>query len=296
MKPVSPLVAALLVALTVAAASTGVVSSVAATPTIQSSVSTFISCPASISFASPSASGSCLSGDFTGVYTGIAQTVGSTQDSVFYMASATGEIKLNYTLTDVTSGKLLLKWVGSGSISGGTCSSPSAVLPSAPSAGSNYYVISTGDVINSGDTLKVHLIWTSLAGTGTPTFCSGGSSASLVSIGTTVVAGSTQLSPANELTAGNAIQTTLAGYPGVSETYVNTASANFTAVVLGVLRDPAGRTVDVLTTTIIAAPNVNVTAFFALKQYPSGSYTMTVFATTTQHVPVSPSVTVMVSV
>jgi hypothetical protein len=157
-------------------------------------------------------------------------------------------------------------------------------------------VISSGDVINSGDTLKVHLIWTSLAGTGVPTFCSGGNSASLVSIATTVVAGSSEPITATKLTAGIAYQTTLAGYPGVAVTYINTGSANFTAVVLGVLKDSAGRTVDVLAATIIAAPNVNVTAFFPLKQYPSGSYTMTVFATTTQHAPVSSTVAAEVSV
>jgi len=230
------------------------------------------------------------------VYTGIAQAVGSTQDSVFYVASATGEIRLNYTLTDVTSGKVLLKWLGAGSISGGSCSSPSVVVPSSPINGSTSFMISSGDLINSGDTLKVHLIWTSLAGTGTPTFCSGGNSSTLISIGTTVVTGSSQPFLATELRAGIAYQTTLGGYSGMAETYVNTGNANFTAVVLGVLKDSAGRTIDVLAATIIPSPNANVTAFLVFRLYPPGSYTMTVFATTTQHVPVSPAVVATVSV
>jgi hypothetical protein len=296
LKSISPIAASLIVALMIVATSTGGVGPVAANNAIQSSVSAFITCPAAISFASPSGAGSCLSGDFTGVYTGIAQTVGSTQDSVIYVASATGQVKVNYTLTDVTSGKVLLKWLGSGSISGGTCSSPSVVLPSSPISGSTSFVISSGDVINSGDTLKVHLIWTSLSGTGTPTFCSGGKNATLVSIGTTVVTGSSQPVLTSQLRAGTAYQTTLAGYNGVVETYINTGSANFTAQVLGVLKDSAGRTVDVLAASIIAAPNANVTAFLVFKQYASGSYTLTVFATTNQHVPVSSAAVATVSV
>jgi hypothetical protein len=279
-----------------AAAATGAVGPVAASGSTQSSVSAFISCPATISFDSPGGAGSCLYGDFTGVYTGVSQTVGSTQDSVFYMASATGQVGVNYTLTDLTSGKVLLKWLAAGSISGGTCSSPSAVVPSSPSANSTYYVISSGDVINSGDTLKIHLVWTSFSGSGSPTFCSGGSGPTLISISTTVATGSAPPVLANRLRAGTPHQTTLAGYTGVVQTYFNTGTANFTAVVLGVLKDSSGRTVDVLAASIVATPNANVTAFLVFKQYPSGSYSMTVFATTNQYVPVSSAAVAPVSV
>ena len=269
----------------IALASGGAAPAAAGNPT-NSSVSAFINCPNSISFAIPSGTGSCPWGDFTGVYTGVAQTVASSQDSVLYLASANGQIRVNYTLTDVTSGKLLLKWLASGTISGGTCASPSAILPESPGPGTPYYVISSGAVINPGDTLKVHLIWTSLSGTGTPTFCSGGSKASLVSIGTTAITGATQPLLATELKAGVPHQAVVGNYTGEAETFVNTG-ASLNAQVLGVLKDSSGRTVDVLVSSIIASPNVNVTAFLVFKNYPAGSYTLTVFAVTSTNVPVS---------
>jgi hypothetical protein len=297
LKSTSSLVPILVVALMITTTSAGVAGPAAASSSTQSSVSAFISCPATVSFASPSGAGSCPFGDFTGVYTGIAQTVGSAQDSVIYMASASGQVKVNYTLTDTTSGKVLLKWVGSGSMSGGTCTSPSVIVPNSSVPNSTSYVISTGARINSGDTLRVHLLWISLLGTGTPTFCSGAGSSTVISLGTTVVTGSSQPILTSELRAGSAHQTMLAGHPGVAETYVNTGSANFTTIVLGVLRDSGGRTIDVLASSITVAPNANVTAFLAFfKQYPSGSYTMTVYATTNQYVAVSLSATATVTV
>jgi hypothetical protein len=273
----------------------GSVGPVQATGPIQSSVSAFINCPSSLSFAGPSASGSCTTSDYSGVYNGIAQTVGSTQNTVFYLAVANGGVKVNYSLTDTTSGKVLLRWVGYGSISGGTCSSPSVIVPFTPTSGSSSYVIFSGTVINPGDTIKAHLS-IAFTGTGTPTICSGGSSATLISIATTVLAGSSQLILTADLRAGVAHQTTLAGYPGEAVTYVNTGNVTLTAQVLGVLKDSGGRTIDVLATSIMAAPNANVTAFLVFNQYSAGSYTLILFATTSQHVPASLEVMATVSV
>lgn len=295
LKSIPPLVWSIVAALMIAGISMAGVGPVAASTSIQSSVSSYINCPSSLSFDNPSGTGSCPSADFTGVYTGIGQTLGSTQDSVFYMASANGQVKVNYTLTDVTSGKLLLKWVAAGTLSGGSCSSPSEVLPTSPVSGTTYFVISSGDVINSGDTLKVHLIWTSFSGTGSPTFCSGGGKASVVSVGTAVITGSSQPLITNLLTIGVAHQTMIGGYTGVGETFVNTGS-NFTAQILGVLKDSSGRTVDVLATSIVANPNVNVTAFLVFNVYPSGSYTLNVFALTNHGVSVSSSAAMTVTV
>ncbi len=258
-----------------------------ATDPVQSSVSAYLNCPSSLAFAIPSGSGSCPSGTYSAVYTGVSQAVGSTQDSVFYLASANGGVKVTFSVTDTTSTKVLIRGVGYGSISGGTCASPNVILPSS--------FTSTSSVINSGDTLKVFLNAT-FTGTGTPAFCSGDGSATLVSIGTTPVTGSSTPLLTTVLSAGRATQTTLLGYQGVSVSYVNTGSATTTALVLGILKTSAGSTVDVLSTSITAAPNQNVTAFLPFRQYSPGTYSVTIIAMTGSEVPISTPVETSVMV
>lgn len=260
----------------------------------QSSISIFVNCPASISFAQPSSSGSCGSGNYTGTWSGIAQTVGSAQDSAFYLSAATGGVKVNYSLIDTTTGKYLVRWAGFGSIAGGTCSSPSEITQATQATSSAWYELGTGNVVSPGDKLSAtfNIVFT---GTGTPTICSGGSSPSLISLDTTADLGQSKPALVTALQAGTAVQTTLGGYAGVSETYLNTGSTAVTAIVLGVLKDPTGRTVDVLSTSITANPGVGVTAFIPFKQYPSGSYTLTLIAITSANVPISTAATAMVT-
>jgi len=249
-------------------------------PALQSSVSAYLNCPA-ISFAAPGASGPCSPGNYTAIYSGVSQTIGTSQNSLFYLASAMGGVKVTFSLTDATTGKLLINGVGYGSISGGTCSTPDLIVPTS--------FAPTSNVVNSGDSLKASfgVIFT---GTGTPSFCSGGASATLISVGTTVVQGATQPLLTTTLTAGTARQTTLSGFTGVAESYKNTGSSGITAIVVGVLKNFAGSTVDVLTTSVTASPNGNVTAFLPFKQYPSGTYTVTLIAIAGSNVPVSTSV------
>jgi hypothetical protein len=244
---------------------------------VQSSVSVFLACPA-ISFSSPGASASCAAGNYTAVYSGISQTIGSTQNSLFYLASANGGVKVTFGLTDVTTGKLLISGVGYGSISGGTCSAPDLVIPTS--------FTTTANALNSGDTVKAAL-GVVFTGTGTPAFCSGGSASTLVSVGTTVALGSSQPLLTTTLTPGRARQTTLSGFTGIAESYKNTGSVSMTAIVVGVLKNFAGSTVDVLTTSVTASPNANVTAFLPFKQYSSGTYTVTIIAIASSDVPVS---------
>jgi len=62
-----------------------------------------------------------------------------------------------------------------------------------------------------------------------------------------------------------------------------------TVFVQGVLKNQAGGTVDILSTSITLPPGAEVTAFLAFKTYPAGSYTVTVVAITTSYVPISNS-------
>lgn len=244
---------------------------------VQSSVSVYLNCP-SVSFASPGATASCGAGNYTAIYSGVSQTIGSTQNSLFYLASATGGVKVTFNLIDATTGKILINGIGYGSISGGTCSTPDLIVPTSFTASSN--------ALNSGDMVKATLGIT-FTGTGTPTFCSGGTSSTLISVGTTVLLGANQPLLTTTLTAGMARQTTLSGFGGVAESYKNSGSVEVTAIVVGVLKNFAGSTVDVLTTSVTASPNANVTAFLPFKQYASGTYTVTLIAIAGSNVPVS---------
>jgi hypothetical protein len=278
----------------------GISGSAESAPTsVQSSISVYLLCSSSISFAEPSSSQTCGPGMYTGAYTGVSQTVGSTQDTVMYLASATGNVKVNYTLVDMTSGRLLIKWLGFGSVGGGSCTTPTAILPTNQTFGSPSYLIETGVVINSGDMLKLFLdtAFTPAPGTtGSPSFCSGGGGATLVSIGTTVVTGSLPPSLTTELNPGTPSGTTLGGVPGLAETYVNTGGASLTVLVLGVVKNSGGSTVDVIATSFPVDPGKSATAFLAFGQYPSGTYTITVIAVTASSVAISTPVVATVSV
>ena len=251
---------------------------VASGPSTQSSISVYLNCPNGVSFAEPGAGNSCGSGNYTGVYTGISQAVVANGTSAFYLASATGGVKVTFSVTDLTTGKLLLSGVGYGSMSGGTCASPAVVLPAKAAAETN--------AINSGDELRSSLN-TTFTGTGTPEFCSGGASATLISLDTIVIAGATQPSLTTMLTAGSPYQTTLSGFNGVAQSYVDTGTSSFTAVVVGVVKSSSGSTVDVLVTSVTVSPGTSATAFLKFNQYPTGTYTVSVLAITSSNVPVS---------
>lgn len=253
----------------------------------QSSVSIYLDCPGSVALAFPASTGSCASGNYTGVYNGIDEIPLANITSIFYLASATGGVKVTFSLTDSTTGKLLLNGVGYGSMTGGTCSSPTPIVATKFVASSN--------TINSGDKL-VATLNTTFTGTGSPTFCSGGLDATLVSFKTTVLVGTSPPLLSNILTPGQPVQTTLLSFEGVEQNYTNTGSVAITAIVEGVVKNQAGSTVDILTTSISLAPGAKVAAFLPFKQYPSGSYTVTMVAITSSYVPISASTVAEVTV
>lgn len=268
-------------------APTGGVSGAAVTNiAAQSSISVYVSCPSSVAFSSPLAAGTCPAGNFTAVagYTGVSQVVASNLTSLFYLASAQGGVKVAFSVTDITTGKPLIQGVAYGAPSGGTCANPNLVTPFSTTVSNNE--------VNSGDTLNLtlDLFFTPNGAPSTPAFCSGGSGSTLVALGTTVAPGQGEPLATSTLVAGNARQSSLSGYNGVSETYSNLGSSTVTAVVIGVLKGAAGDTVDILHTSVTVSPGENATAFFPfVKSYPSGSYTLTAIAVSVSYVPLSTS-------
>jgi hypothetical protein len=269
---------ALAVVLVLAFASEGGVAAASA-PAVQSTLSFYLFCSTSMSFAAPASASSCGGGTYSGVYSGISETVGQNRTSRIYLAGATGGVKVTFNLTDATTGSLIFKGAAYGTLAGGTCSAPSAIKPTS---------FQTSSVtIGSGDRLALSLgiVFT---GTGTPTLCSGGTSATLLSIGTTVVTGTSQAVLTTALTVGTPYQTTLQGFSGVAVIYTDTGNAPLTAFLYGVVENSAGATVGVVTTSVATSPGVGATAFLALPQgLPSGTYTVDVVAVTSTDIPVS---------
>jgi hypothetical protein len=252
---------------------------IASAPAVQSTLSFYLSCSTSVSLAAPASASSCGGGTYSGVYSGIGETAGQNRTSRIYMAGATGGVKVTFNLTDATTGSLIFKGVAYGTISGGTCSAPSAILPTS---------FQTSSVtIGSGDRLALSLSIV-FTGTGTPTFCSGGTSATLLSIGTTVVTGTSEPVLTTAVTAGTPYQTTLEGFNGVAVIYTDTGNAPLTAFLYGVFENSAGTTVAVVTTSVATSPGVGATAFLALPQgLQSGTYTVDIIAVTSTDVPLS---------
>ena len=252
-----------------------------------SSMSFYLNCRSGLAFALPSESGACGSGNYSAVYNGVSQIVDSPQRFVFYLASAQGSIVVTYSVTDETSHNLLARGSGYGSISGGTCANPSVSMPSTLSSSSN--------LISSGDKLQVFFNAT-FTGTGTPMFCSGGASASLIGLRTIPVTGSNLPKLTTVLSAGTPKQTVLSGHPGVSVTYTSTVGVSMTAVVIGILKAPNGNVVDVLTTSVMVPQFYFATAFLPLGSYATGTYSITIIAITGSQVPISTSFSGSVSV
>ena len=235
----------------------------------------------------PAGSGLCGSGNYTGTYSGVSQTVVSNQTAAFYLAAAGGGVKVTFSLTDLTTGKLLLEGVGYGSMANETCSHPSKVVPVSTTI--------SNSTIDSGDTLEASLN-TTFTGTGTPAFCSGGGSPTQFSIGTTAVTGSAQPALTTTLKSGAPYQTTLSGFTGVAVSYTDLGNAGFSAVVVGIVKNPSGSTIDVLLTSVTVSPGATTTAFLKLNQYPTGTYEVTVLVVTSTNVPVSTAAMTTVSV
>lgn len=259
----------------------------ASAPPVQSTISIFLSCPSGIFFGAPPSSSNCGSGNFTATYTGVNETVGSSQNSVFFMASATGGVKVTFNVTDVTTGEPLIQGVGYGKMPGGDCSSPTPVTPASFTASNNQ--ISTGDKIEA----SLEIIFT---GTGTPVFCSGGGAATVVSFETTVAGGKNLPLLTTTLAPGNPSETTLNGYRGLAETYVNTGGVATTAIVLGVVKSSSGATVQIISSSITLSAGANALAFLPIESLPSGTYTISMIVVTASGVPISTMVTTTAAV
>ena len=96
--------------------------------------------------------------------------------------------------------------------------------------------------------------------------------------------------------SGSSTQTNQGAYKGVSSTFTNNSNAPVTAFVYAVVHNALGQTVDISTATITASAGGSATAFNALFGLPPGTYSVTIFVTSSSGTAISGTSTVSVTI
>jgi hypothetical protein len=96
--------------------------------------------------------------------------------------------------------------------------------------------------------------------------------------------------------SGSPAQTKQGGYTGVSSTFTNNSNAPVTAFVYAVVHNALGQTVDISTATVTAAAGGSATAFNALFGLPPGTYSVTIFVTSSSGTAISGQTTASVTI
>lgn len=112
----------------------------------------------------------------------------------------------------------------------------------------------------------------------------------------TVGSVSPQCNSTSCMTPGTPSVTTLNGLKTVQTSFTNTSNAPVTAIVYAVARNAAGQTVSYSTATITAAAGGSATAYDVLFGLPPGTYTVTIFATSTSGTAISTQSTATVTI
>jgi hypothetical protein len=95
---------------------------------------------------------------------------------------------------------------------------------------------------------------------------------------------------------GQPTQTTQGSYTGVSTAFTNNSNAPVTGFVYAVVHNALGQTVDISTATITAPAGGSVTAFNALFGLPPGTYSVTIFVTSSSGTAISSTTTASVTI
>jgi len=95
---------------------------------------------------------------------------------------------------------------------------------------------------------------------------------------------------------GTPTQSTQGAYNGVSSTFTNNSNAPVTGFVYAVVHNALGQTVDISTATVSAPAGGSVSAFNALFGLPPGTYSVTIFVTSSAGTAISSTSTVSVTI
>jgi len=95
---------------------------------------------------------------------------------------------------------------------------------------------------------------------------------------------------------GQPTQTTQGAYNGVSSIFTNNSNAPVTGFVYAVVHNALGQTVDISTATVSAPAGGSVSAFNALFGLPPGTYSVSLFVTSSAGTAISSTITVSVTI
>jgi hypothetical protein len=169
-----------------------------------------------------------------------------------------------------------------------------AILTNAQGAGSSTYTVPSTIQTSAGSQPI-----TSGAGYNVELQAVGSSAVALASPPTLTV-GSVSTTSCNTTTCisstGTAKQSAQGPYQGITSTFTNNSNAPVTAFVYAVVHNALGQTVDISTATITAPAGGSATAFNVLFGLPSGTYSVSLFVTSSSGTAISTSSTVSVTI
>jgi len=96
--------------------------------------------------------------------------------------------------------------------------------------------------------------------------------------------------------SGTPAKSTQGTYTGITSTFTNNSDAPVTAFVYAVVHNALGQTVDISTATVTASAGGSATAFNALFGLPPGTYSVTIFVTSSAGTAISATSTVSVTI
>jgi hypothetical protein len=96
--------------------------------------------------------------------------------------------------------------------------------------------------------------------------------------------------------SGTPAQAQQGSYTGVTSTFTNNSNSPVTAFVYAVVHNALGQTVDISTATVTASTGGSATAFNALFGLAPGTYSVTIFATSSSGVAISGPSTASVTI
>jgi hypothetical protein len=169
-------------------------------------------------------------------------------------------------------GAILSNAQGAGS---GTFTVPSTIQTSAGSQ-----PVSSG----SGYTIELQSVGSSSVALASPPTVTVGSASSTTCQSTTCMT-----------VSGSSSTVTIGGNKAIQTSFTNNSNAPVTAIIYAVVHNAAGQTVYYTTATITAPAGGSATAYNVLFGLPSGTYSVTIFATTTSGVAISSASTVSVT-
>jgi hypothetical protein len=116
----------------------------------------------------------------------------------------------------------------------------------------------------------------------------------------TVTVGSVSSTSCNTTTcitaSGSSTQSQQGQYQGVTTTFTNNSNAPVTAFVYAVVHNALGQTVDISTATVTASAGGSATAFNALFGLPPGTYSVSIFVTSSSGTAISGQTTASVTI